>query len=110
MPSTYSKDRTLPLRVSPQLRAQLDALGAMVPAALRLPRNTIAVVALTRGLESLAAEMRRDPMSVHRALAAMPPDDDAERDAAEREAVVKQAVEIMQTARAARAAKKGRKP
>lgn len=50
-------------------------MTARLPAALRLPRNTIAALALARGLEVLGAELARDPMALHRALAggAAPP-------------------------------------
>lgn len=44
-------------------------MTARLPAALRLPRNTIAALALARGLEVLGAELARDPMALHRALA-----------------------------------------
>ncbi len=50
-------------------------MTARLPAALRLPRNTVAALALARGLEVLGAELARDPMALHRALAggAAPP-------------------------------------
>ena len=69
-PAKYDPTKALPLRVAPELREALDALGARLPAALRLPRNTVAALALARGLEALAAELERDPMALHRALAA----------------------------------------
>lgn len=68
-PAKYDPTKALPLRVAPELREALDALGARLPAALRLPRNTVAALALARGLEALAAELERDPMALHRALA-----------------------------------------
>ena len=69
MPAKYDPTRALPLRVPADLRARLDAVASLVPAPLRLPRNTVAVVALARGLEALAAELERDVMAVHRAVA-----------------------------------------
>ncbi len=74
MPSKYDRETALPLRVPAELRAELDALVDQVPAALRLPRNSIAVAALTRGLVQLRAELARDPMAVHRALVGEAPD------------------------------------
>ena len=71
-PAKYDPSRALPLRVSPDLRAALDALTARLPAALRLPRNTVGALALTRGLEVLGAELARDPMALHRMLAGEP--------------------------------------
>lgn len=69
MPAKYDPTKALPLRVPAELRARLDAVASMVPAPLRLPRNTVAVVALARGLEAIAAELSRDVMAVHRAVA-----------------------------------------
>lgn len=69
MPSKYNRDATLPLRVPPELRARLDAVRALAPELLRLPRNSVAVAALARGLDTLAAELASDPTAVHRALA-----------------------------------------
>lgn len=69
MPSKYDREATLPLRVPRELRARLDAVRALVPAPLTLPRNSVAVAALARGLDALAAELARDPTAVHRALA-----------------------------------------
>jgi len=71
-PAKYDPSRALPLRVSPDLRAALEALTERIPAALRLPRNTVAALALTRGLEVLGAELARDPMALHRMLAGEP--------------------------------------
>jgi hypothetical protein len=68
MPAKYDPARALPLQVDPAMRAELDALVASAPAALRLNRNMVAVAALTRGLVQLRAELARDPMAVHRAL------------------------------------------
>lgn len=68
-PAKYDPAKALPLRVSPELREALDALTARLPAALRLPRNTVAALALARGVEELGAELARDPMALHRALA-----------------------------------------
>lgn len=73
MPSKYDPGKALPLRVPPELRERLDAVTALVPERLRLPRNSVAVAALARGLEQLAAELARDPMAAHRALAGEPP-------------------------------------
>lgn len=69
MPSKYDREGSLPLRVPRDLRARLDAVRALIPAALALPRNSVAVAALARGLDTLAAELARDPTAVHRALA-----------------------------------------
>lgn len=69
-PAKYDPTKALPLRVAPELREALDALGARLPAALRLPRNTVAALALARGVAVLGAELERDPMALHRALAA----------------------------------------
>lgn len=69
MPSKYDREAVLPLRVPRELRARLDAVRALVPAPLTLPRNSVAVAALARGLDALAAELARDPTAVHRALA-----------------------------------------
>jgi len=69
MPSKYDRNATLPLRVPPELRARLDAVRALIPAPLALPRNSVAVAALARGLDTLAAELASDPTAVHRALA-----------------------------------------
>ena len=74
MPSKYDRDTALPLRVPAELRAELDELVDQVPAALRLPRNSVAVAALTRGLVQLRAELARDPLAVHKALAGDAPD------------------------------------
>lgn len=68
-PAKYDPAKALPLRVSPELREALDALTARLPATLRLPRNTVAALALARGVEELGAELARDPMALHRALA-----------------------------------------
>lgn len=54
-----------------ELRERLDALTNALPLALRLPRNTVAVLALARGLEELGAELHRDPMALHRELAGL---------------------------------------
>lgn len=68
-PAKYDPAKALPLRVPSELRARLDAVTGSLPLALRLPRNTVAVLALARGLEELGAELHRDPMALHRALA-----------------------------------------
>lgn len=68
MPAKYDPHKALPLRVPPELRRALETLTARLPAPLRLPRNTIAVLALARGLAVLGAELQRDPMALHRAL------------------------------------------
>ena len=69
MPSKYDREAVLPLRVPRELRARLDAVRALAPDLLRLPRNSVAVAALARGLDTLAAELASDPAAVHRALA-----------------------------------------
>ena len=69
MPSKYDREAVLPLRVPRELRARLDAVRALIPAPLALPRNSVAVAALARGLDTLAAELASDPTAVHRALA-----------------------------------------
>lgn len=69
MPAKYDPAKALPLRVPPDVRKRLDALVDQVPPALRLPRNSVALAALVRGLEQLGTELARDPMAVHRALA-----------------------------------------
>ncbi len=55
MPSPYDPDRVLNLRVSPELRARLDALverlAAKAPPGARITRHALAVDALTRGLD-----------------------------------------------------------
>ena len=69
MPSKYDPAGALPLRVPPALREALDALVGRLPPTLPLPRNTVAVVALARGVAQLGAELARDPLAVHRAVA-----------------------------------------
>jgi hypothetical protein len=69
MPSKYDREAVLPLRVPRELRARLDAVRALAPELLRLPRNSVAIGALARGLDTLAAELASDPTAVHRALA-----------------------------------------
>ncbi len=55
MPSPYDPDRVLNLRVSPELRARLDALvarlAAKAPPGARITRHALAVDALERGLD-----------------------------------------------------------
>lgn len=69
MPSKYDPASSLPLRVPPEVRASLDDMGARLPPGLGLPRQSVAVAALRRGLVVLGAELDADPMAVHRALA-----------------------------------------
>ena len=69
MPSTYDPAEALPLRVPRDLRAELDTLVATLPRSVALPRNSVAVAALRRGLEALRVELGADPLAVHRALA-----------------------------------------
>lgn len=68
MPAKYDRTRALPLQVPPTLRAELDALVASAPAALRLNRTMVAVEALRRGLAVLRVDLARDPLAVHRGL------------------------------------------
>lgn len=60
MPSAYDPDRVLNLRVSPELRARLDALAeklaAKAPPGARVSRHALAVDALTRGLDTIERE------------------------------------------------------
>lgn len=62
MPSAYDPDRVLNLRVSPELRARLDALAeqlaAKAPPGARVTRHALAVDALTRGLDAIEREHR----------------------------------------------------
>lgn len=55
MPSPYDPDRVLNLRVTPELRARLDALverlSAKAPPGSRITRHALAVDALSRGLD-----------------------------------------------------------
>ena len=57
MPSPYDPDRVLNLRVTPELRARLDALveqlAASAPPGARITRHALAVDALTRGLDAI---------------------------------------------------------
>lgn len=101
MPSKYDRETALPLRVPAELRAELDALVDQVPAALRLPRNSIAVAALTRGLVQLRAELARDPLAIHRGLVGGAPDGGASPGRASTEASA--SAEHAPTATAARA-------
>lgn len=71
VPSKYTRNTALPLRVPPELRADVDALVAALPRGLVLSRNTVAVAALRRGVDALRAELGADPFAVHRALAAV---------------------------------------
>lgn len=57
MPSPYDPDRVLNLRVTPELRARLDALvvrlAAKAPPGSRITRHALAVDALARGLDAI---------------------------------------------------------
>lgn len=57
MPSPYDPDRVLNLRVTPELRARLDALvdqlAAKAPPGARVTRHALAVAALERGLDAI---------------------------------------------------------
>ena len=63
MPSPYDPDRVLNLRVTPELRARLDALvaelSAKAPPGARVTRHALAVDALTRGLDAIERELKR---------------------------------------------------
>lgn len=63
MPSPYDPDRVLNLRVTPELRARLDALvdqlAAKAPPGSRITRHALAVDALTRGLDAIEREQER---------------------------------------------------
>ena len=71
VPSKYTRNTALPLRVPAELRADVDALVAALPRGLSLPRNAVAVAALLRGVAELRAALVADPFAVHRALAAV---------------------------------------
>ena len=70
MPSKYTTDTALPLRVTPELREDLDALVRSLPRGVPLSRNAVAVAAIRAGLASLREQLGADPFAVHRALAA----------------------------------------
>lgn len=57
MPTPYDPERVLNLRVAPELRARLDALverlAAKAPPGARVTRHSLAVDALTRGLDAI---------------------------------------------------------
>lgn len=63
MPSPSDPDRVLNLRVTPELRARLDALverlAANAPPGSRVTRHALAVDALTRGLDAIEREQER---------------------------------------------------
>lgn len=70
MPSKYDRAGVLPLRVPPELRAEVDALAASLPRGLPLARNAVAVAALRAGLDALRVQLAADPFAVHRVYAA----------------------------------------
>lgn len=55
--------------MQPETKSELEALEGMLSPRLRLPRNTIADLALAAGVEVLRAELARDPMALHARLA-----------------------------------------
>ena len=63
MPSAYDPERVLNLRVTPELRARLDALtehlASTAPPGARVSRHALAVDALTRGLDAIERDLAR---------------------------------------------------
>ena len=70
MPSKYDPEGALPLRVPPELRRALESFARTLPRGLSLPRNAVAVAALSAGLDVLRAELGADPFAVHRVYSA----------------------------------------